>query len=86
MLRSFAAMCVALSHYSSHSRYVGNAIGSVHVDHIYGFYAVQLFFCNFRVCHLFHHSDYAQFSATFSLKLPFEIICFLYLSGRPHFP
>jgi peptidoglycan/LPS O-acetylase OafA/YrhL len=45
VLRGLAAACVVLSHYSSHCvRYLGGGPFRVHLDTIYGFYAVNLFF------------------------------------------
>lgn len=45
VLRGFAAACVVLSHYSSHSaRYFGSGPFGVHLPTVYGFYAVELFF------------------------------------------
>jgi peptidoglycan/LPS O-acetylase OafA/YrhL len=45
VLRGAAALCVVLSHYSSHcARYFGAGPFGVHLPTIYGFHAVQLFF------------------------------------------
>jgi peptidoglycan/LPS O-acetylase OafA/YrhL len=45
VLRGAAALCVVLSHYSSHcARYFGEGPFGVHLPTVYGFYAVQLFF------------------------------------------
>jgi peptidoglycan/LPS O-acetylase OafA/YrhL len=43
VLRGLAALCVVVSHYTSHAvRFFGGA--PVHLDTIYGYYAVELFF------------------------------------------
>lgn len=45
VLRGAAALCVVLSHYSSHcAQFFGEAAFGLSLDTIYGFYAVQLFF------------------------------------------
>jgi len=45
VLRGAAALCVVLSHYSSHcARYFGRGPFGVHLPTIYGFHAVQLFY------------------------------------------
>jgi peptidoglycan/LPS O-acetylase OafA/YrhL len=45
VLRGAAAVCVVLSHYSSHcARYFGSGPFGVHLATVYGFYAVELFF------------------------------------------